>query len=124
MGIGKSFQLNKISRFIKMQGETFVFKRQKLNEFKEPIKDEYDEVTIVGVYHEVNSQVTEMKAESSITKSQPQPRILCMPEEGVKLQQGDITTYRGTKYKVIDPADLLKYDICRDVSLEVIECGK
>lgn len=124
MSMGKNFQLNKVSRFIKMHGEIFVFKRQKLNEFKEPIKDEYDEVTIVGVYHEVNSQVTEIKAESSITKSQPQPRILCMPEEGIKLQQGDTTIYRGTAYKVIEPADLLKYDICRDVSLEVIEGGK
>lgn len=124
MGIGKNFQLNKVSRFIKTRGEQFVFKRQKLNEFKEPIKDEYDEVTVFGVYHEVNSQVTETKSEASITRSKPQPCILCMPEEGNKLQQDDTMVYKGTTYKVVEPANLLKYDICSDVSLEVIENGK
>lgn len=124
MGVGKNFQLNKVSRFIKTRGEQFVFKRQKLNEFREPIKGEYDEVTVFGVYHEVNSQVTETKSEASITRSKPQPRILCMPEEGNRLKQDDTTVYKGTTYKVVEPANLLKYDICADVSLEVIENGK
>lgn len=124
MGYGKTFQLNKISRFVNTRGETFTFKRQKLNEFKEPIKGEFDQIVVKGVYHEVNSHVVENKAESSITRSKPQPMLLCMPEEGSKLQQGDTTEYKGTTYKVVEPSNLLKYDICSDVSLEVVEVGK
>ena len=123
MGIGKNFQLNKISRFIKTYGETFTFKRCKLNEVKEPIKDEYEEVAVFGVYHEVNSQVTENSSEGSTIRSKPEPRIMCMPDEGAKLKQGDQTTYKGTTYKVVKPYNLLKYDICSDVSLEVVEIG-
>lgn len=124
MSTDKNFQLNKVSRFIKMRGETFVFKRPKLNEYKEPIKGESEEVTVFGVYHEVNSQVTENKVEASIIRSKPQPRILCMPEEGAKLKQDDTMEYKGTHYKVVEAANLLKYDICSDVSLEVIEDGQ
>lgn len=124
MGVSKSFQLNKISRFIKTQGESFVFKRPKLNEYNEPVKDGYDEITIFGVYHEVNSQVSEVTTEGSVIKTKPQPRILCMPEYGDKVKQGDMLEHKGIKFKVIEPANLLLYDICADISMVVVEDGE
>lgn len=124
MRLDKNFHLNKVSRFINTYGEEFEFKRNKLNDFNEVIDDEYEIIIVNGVYHEVNSQVTESNAESSVIRSKPQPRILCMPILSVKLKQGDITEYKGTKYKVVEPANPLKYDICVDISLEVVEVGK
>lgn len=124
MGFGKSFQLNKISRLIKSQGEEFTFKRHKENEFKELIPDNFDEIKIIGVYHETNSQVVETTTEGTSIKSKPQPRILCMPDQGVKIKRGDILEHKGIKFKVIEPANLLLYDICADISMVVIEDGK
>lgn len=124
MGVSKNFQLNKISRFIKTQGENFVFRRQKLNEYNEPIKDGYTEITIFGVYHEVNSQVSETTTEGSVIKTKPQPRILCMPEYGSMVKQGDMLEHKGVKFKVVEPANLLLYDICADISMVVVEDGK
>lgn len=121
---GKTFHINKISRFIRTQGEKFVFKRQRKNIYNEPIKGEYDVIEVFGVYHETNSHVTTTTSDGSVVKSQPQPNILCMPDEGTKLKQDDVLEYKGTKYKVVDTSNLLKYDICIDVSLEVIEDGK
>lgn len=124
MGIGKNFQLNKISRLIKSQGEEFTFKRFKKNEFNEPISDDFDEIKIVGVYHETNSQVTETTSEGTSIKTKPQPRILCMPDQGSKVERGDMLEHKGIKFKVIEPANLLLYDICADISMVVVENGK
>lgn len=123
MRVGKSFQVNKISRFIKTRGEQFTFERLKKNIYNEPIKDKKESVVVLGVYHEINSQVTETTTDGSVVRSKPQPRVLCMVEDGVKLKQDDVMEYKGTKYKVIEPVNPLKCDICADVSLEVIENG-
>lgn len=124
MGIGKNFQLNKISRLVKSQGEEFTFKRFKKNEFNESISDDFDEIKIVGVYHETNSQVTETTSEGTSIKTKPQPRILCMPDQGSKVERGDMLEHKGIKFKVIEPANLLLYDICADISMVVVENGK
>lgn len=123
MGYGKNFQINKVSRFIKTRGEQFTFERPKKNIYSEPIKDEKESVVVFGVYHEVNSQVTETTTDGSVVRSKPQPRILCMVEDGAKLKQDDTMEYKGTKYKVVESVNPLKCDICADVSLEVIENG-
>lgn len=119
-----AFQLNKIKRLIRVQGESFTFTRAKLSEYGEPTKGEGTEVVIQGVYHEVNSQVTEKASAASVTRSKPQPRILCTLNDGQRLQQGDMLEYKGTRYRVIEAANLLQYDVCIDVSLEVVEVGK
>lgn len=125
MGYGKSFQLNKVRRFIKTQGSEFSLKRAKKNDFGEPIKGEggFDLVSITGVFHEVVSHVTQSAADSSTTRSKPQPMILCLPEEGAKAMRGDELEYKGTKYKVVEVCNPVKYDVCVDISLEVIQDG-
>lgn len=127
MGRGTSFQLNKVSRFIKLYGEEFVFERFQLNKYREPIKDDPEHppqtVRIVGAYHEVNSQVSFATSEGTVTRTEPQPRILCMPNEGSKVKTGDEVTYKGIRYKAVDPSDLGMQGVCIDISLEVIQNG-
>lgn len=127
MGRGTSFQLNKVSRFIKLYGEEFVFERFQLNKYREPIKDDPERppqtVRIVGAYHEVNSQVSFATSEGTVTRTEPQPRILCMPNEGSKVKTGDEVTYKGIRYKAVDPSDLGMQGVCIDISLEVIQNG-
>ena len=127
MGRGTSFQLNKVSRFIKLYGEEFVFERFQLNKYGEPIKGDPERppqtLNIVGAYHEVNSQVTFATSEGTVTRTKPQPRILCMPEEGSKAKTGDELMYKGIRYKVVEPSDLGMQGVCIDISLEVIQNG-
>jgi hypothetical protein len=123
MGVSTSFQLNKVRRLIQSQGTTFTVKRFGLNEFGETNQENVTYYDLVGLYHEVNSQVQLITTEGTITKTEPQPRILCMPDEGIKAKMGDEIIYKGTKYKVVEASNPLKYDVCADVSLEVITDG-
>lgn len=123
MGMNVNFQLYKVSRFIKTQGESFVFKRPKLNDFREPVKGEYESVEVPGVYHEVNAQVVETGADGSVIRSKPQPRVLCMPDDGAKVKNGDMLDYKGSKYKVVEAVNPVKYGVCIDISLEVVQDG-
>lgn len=121
MGHKQMFQINKVSRFIRDYGEEFVFKRSRLNEFKEPIKGEFDEVRVFGVYHEINSQVSEVTTEGAVLRTKQQPRIFCMLDAKVQVMQGDTLYYKGLKFKVVDPANVSLSEICVDISMEVIE---
>lgn len=123
MGVNIGFQLYKVSRFLKVYGESFSFKRYKLNDFKEPIDNEFDTITICGFYHEQSAHVTESAADASVTRSKPQPMILCMPDDGAKVKNGDVLEYKGSRYKVVEPANPGKIDACTDISLAVIQDG-
>lgn len=123
MSLNVNFQLNKVSRFIKLHGSDFQFVRYDKNAYNEPDKNKVTTIQVRGVYHEVNSQVTFSSSDATTIRTKPQPRILCMPEEGAKVKTGDELTYKGTRYKVVEPVDLAKQGICVDVSLEVIQDG-
>lgn len=121
MNLGLSFQRNKVSRLISVNGSDFVFKRQKKNDFGEPIKDSFDTITARGFYHETSSYVTKSTSEGSVVRSKPTPLILMMPDEASKLLKNDILEYKGKQYNVVDFTDVNELGICVDVSLEVVQ---
>lgn len=116
-----NFQKNKVSRFIQQYGESFIFKRSKLNDFGEPVKDEQETIEVVGVYHETNSFVSQTTTEGTVIRTKKQPMILCFDSEAKKLNFGDVLEYKENKYKVISVLNLAQLDICCDVSLEVVQ---
>ena len=121
--LGKSFQRNKVNRLISVSGEEFDFKRNKKNEFEEPIKSEFDIIKIKGFFHQVNSQVTQVGTDANVTRTKPQPAILCLLEDGEKIKKNDILEYKGKTYTVVESANQSELDICYDISLEVIQDG-
>lgn len=124
MNFGLSFQKSKVNRLTQVNGQDFVFKRQKLNEFNEPISGGEEEIKVRGFYHEVSSYVTKTGNDSSTTRSKVQPMILCTVEEGSKIKKEDLLEFKGKKMKVVDLADVNELGICIDVSLEVIQDGQ
>lgn len=118
-----NFQINKVNRLIRLYGQNFIFKRQKLNEYNEPIKDDEEQIEVFGVYHETNSIITQTSSEAAVLRSKVQPLIMCMNDEAEKIKKNDLLEIKGTKYKVVDKIDLNKMGICVDVSLEVIQDG-
>lgn len=123
MNLGISFQRNKVNRLILINGQTFTFRRQKLNEFNEPIKDDFEEIKVRGVFHEVSGYVTKNATEDSVTRSKPQPMVLCTVEESKKIKKNDVMAFKGKEYEVVDFSNHNEYDICVDVSLEVVQNG-
>ena len=46
-----------------------------------------------------------------------------MPVDGSKVKMNDEVTYKGVRYKVVDPANLGMQSVCIDISLEVVQNG-
>ena len=123
MNIGINFQKNKVNRLILINGQTFIFRRHKLNEFNEPIKDEYEEIEVKGVYHEVSGYITKTTSDNTTIRSKKQPMILIRVEDEQFLKKNDILHFKGKHYIVVDFINVNEYGICTDVSLEVVENG-
>lgn len=124
MNLGLSFQRNKVNRLILVNGQNFVFKRQKLNDYGEPIKSEYEQIKIKGFYHESSSFVTSSGTDDSVMRTEPQPMILCTMEDGGKLKKNDMLDFNGKTYKLVDLTNVNQLNVCIDISLEVIQSGK
>ena len=43
--------------------------------------------------------------------------------DGSKVKMNDEVTYKGVRYKVVDPANLGMQSVCIDISLEVVQNG-
>lgn len=123
MNLGLNFQRNKVNRLIQVNGQIFTFKRQNKNEFGEPIKDDFDEITVKAFFHESSGYVSRVGAESSTTRSKPMPSLLCTIDEGKKLNRNDILSFSGKEYIVSEIKDVNELGIFYDVSLEEVQNG-
>lgn len=119
-----AFQLNKVKRLIRTQGEEFTFARPNLNEFGEP-NGEAEYFVILGVYHETTSYLSKAKVESTTIRSKPSPMILCTWEEAQLLQHTDTLNYKGKTYQISEVKNLAEACVAADISLvEVQEDGR
>lgn len=123
MNLGIEFQKSKVNRLILVNGKEFTFKRQKKNEFGEPIKDDFDEITVNAFFHESSGFVSRVGSDGSTTRSKPMPSLLCTFEEGSKLKKNDTMQYKGKEYIVVEAKDVNELGICFDVSLEEVQNG-
>lgn len=114
------FQLNKIKRLIKTQGDTFVFTGKALNEFGEP-SDEILAVPLDGVFHETTSYLTRTSTESTTLRAKPSPMILCLWEDAKKLSISYELFYNGKLYRIGDIKNVSESNIAADISLEEVQ---
>lgn len=114
------FQLNKIKRLIKTQGDTFVFTRKALNEFGEP-SDEILTVPLEGVLHETTSYLSRTSTESTTLRAKPSPMILCLWEYAKKLSISYELFYNGKLYRIGDIKNVSEANIAADISLEEVQ---
>lgn len=115
----QSFERNKISRLIRVQGIKYVFERPKLSEFKEPTGETIT-IELRGVFHQTTNHITVVGTESSSIKSKQSPAILALYDEAKGLKQDDIVVINGTKYLVTGLLDIENWNIAIDISLEAI----
>ena len=115
-----AFQLNKVRRLLKTQGQKFTFERPGLNDFGEP-NGQAELVIILGVYHETSSYISKSKVESTTIRSKSSPMILCLWEEAKRLQSTDVLYYNGKTYTVTDVKNVAEANIAADISLEEVQ---
>ena len=119
MDHSKSFEVYKVRRFIQRWGKDYTFKAPKLNQFKEPTGEDLETV-VRGVFYENNEYMSLKVSEGATVRSKPNPRILCMAEEGPKISQGMSVEIVGTTYRVTGVRDVDKLEIACDISLEEV----
>lgn len=120
-----AFERAKLSRFITVYGNSFTFKRNALNAYKEPTDEVETTITINGVYHEASGDyVSQSTKDGTQYIKQPQPMILCLQsKEADKIRPDDEVEIQQNKYKVIRMNMVGKLGYAWDISLELIDDG-
>lgn len=115
-----TFQLNKVRRLLRTQGQEFTFARAELNEFGEP-NGHNEFVNITGVYHETISYLQKSKVESTTIRTKASPMILCLWEEAQLLQHTDELNFNGKTYTISEVKNIAEANIVADLSLEEVQ---
>lgn len=116
----KAFQMAKIRRLIRTQGQQFTFNRPDKNEFGEPTGQTVS-VIIDGVFHETSSYVSKSATESTTIRQKSSPMILCLAAEGKKIKLNDSLNFNGKTYTVSEVKDSAEMDVAVDISLEEVQ---
>lgn len=114
------FQLNKVRRLLRTQGQEFTFARVSLNEFGEP-DGQTEFVVITGVYHETTSYLQKSKVESTTIRTKASPMILCLWDEAQLLQHTDELDFNGKTYTISEVKNIAEANIVADISLEEVQ---
>lgn len=125
--INTRFEAYKIKRELKRSGNTYNFKRHKLNKFKEPVGDEIDVGNLLAIYHELSGSVAGYvritTGDTTQIRSKKEPMLLCLYEDAtsLNLQIGDTVKINSKIHKVTGIINIQGWNIIADVSLEVVD---
>ena len=115
-----NFLLHRLQVQLNMRGIEYVFSRQALDKFGQPIEGDDDENAIVGIYHESNSYIQMTGGNATVIRTRKSPMILCLFTDGDKIKQGDRIVINEKTYKVSGVLDIQNYHVAADISLEEV----
>lgn len=121
--INTKFEAYKLRRELKRIGKEYEFKRAKLNDFKEPTKEDEFAGKLLGLYHEQNSNVSITTGDTTQTRTKKVPMILCLYEDATFLKIGDKVEINSKTFKVTGIVNIQEWNIIADISLEVVDDG-
>lgn len=132
--INTRFEVYKLEREIKRSGVKYEFYRVPVNEWNErPPDDTSDFIgSITGIYHETNSQVTQVTSDGSVTRTKKQPALLCLCDEFSKLKLDfddyviikNASSHSGEKkLKFVGAVDIANWGLIVDLSFEEVDHG-
>ena len=113
------FQMNKVERLIKVQGVSYTFKRDKVNDFKEPTGAVF-EMTVRGVFHQTTQHISVVNSDAASVQRKNSPFILALYDEASQLTQGDYVVINKVKHIVNGLTDIGGWGIAMDISLEAV----
>lgn len=112
-------QAHKLERLIKVHGVCYTFKRDKLDEFKEP-SGAVSEMTVRGVFHQLTQHISIVSSDAASVQQKNSPYIIALYCDAQCLEQGDKVTINGTKYKVNALTDIAGWNLAMNISLEAV----
>ena len=115
-----AFQLNKVRRLIRTQGQAFYFKKPGKNEFGEP-NGETVSHEIRGVFHELTEYKSKTTSEASTIRQKSAPLLLTLWESVGDLHHTDILHFNDKKYRVNEIKNLAEANLVADISLEEVQ---
>lgn len=115
-----AFQLNKVRRLIKTQGQTFKFDKPGKNEFGEP-NGETVSHTIKGVFHETTAYASKTTSDASTIRKKSSPMVLTLWESVGELHHKDELTFNGKSYRVNEIKNIAEANLVADISLEEVQ---
>lgn len=122
--ININFDIAKIKHNIDRHGTTYTFKRETLNEFKEPTGEIRTVAALKGLFHQVRGYIDKSTTDGTIRRSKPQPAILVLAEgSAFEIQLNDFIEVKGYKYTVTGTNNINNLDIAIDISLELVDNG-
>lgn len=116
-----AFERDKLRKQILMYGKNYIFKREQLNEYKEPT-GEVDIVSpVFGIYHDTFGGYTSRQiAEGAVVAKNQIPMIVCLLEDAVLLHVDDFVEIGDEKYRIISLNNVNNLNYAVEISLEVL----
>lgn len=123
--INTKFEAYKLKRELLRSGIVFKFKRNSKNEFGEDNKEPEIIGEIKGLYHEQNSNIQTIAGDTTRSRTEKIPMILCLHEDAVKIgvKVDDYIEFNDKVFKVSGVVNIQEWNVISDISLEVIDNG-
>ena len=116
-----NFLLYRLHVHFNMRGIEYVFSRQALDKFGQPLDDTQEEIKLKGIYHESNGYIQTAGYDAAIIRTEKSPMILCLFDDGNKIKQGDMITIAEKTFRVSGVLNIQNYSIVADISLEEVD---
>lgn len=119
-----AFQLSKVRRLIRTQGQDFYFTKPAKNEFGEPIEDG-EPLIIRGVFHEAlgfaSGHSPKVTSEGTTIRKKDFPMVLTLWESLGELHHTDTMTLNGKTYRVTEIKNVAEANLIANISLEEVQ---
>ena len=121
--INNRFEAYKVKRELVRSGNMYEFWRTEPNEFGEPDGESHIIGSVLGLYHEQNSNIQITTGDTTQTRTKKIPMILCLFDDlhHLGLKTGDFVMINGRKFNVTGIVDVQEWQIVLDVSLELVD---
>lgn len=115
------FLKNKISRQIKQNGSSYIFKRFDTDEYGQKLDEIINEFHFDGLFHETVHHIQNALAESDGARivDIPASYILCLFEDGEPIKIDDFVEINEKIYKVVNKVNVGNFNIAYDISLRM-----
>lgn len=137
MSVNKKYELYKVKREIKRNGNTIEFFRTKLNEFNEPTEELECVHKIKGLYyefaaHQLDTYIQEMPVNGGIGRTKRTPQLLCPwddlfflnkdnKEDSIKVD--DIVYLNGIKSIVVGVVNVMNWNTIAHITFREVDYG-
>ena len=116
----QKFQPHKVKRMIDTLGVMYQFKRDKLDQYKEPTDGQEEVTKLKGVLHSTASYITKTATDGSTITAKQSPQILTNDPKAKLLHIDDQVIIDDCTYKVTNVLDINMLGLAFDISLEVV----